>query len=252
MDIPILVAHRGDVQNYPENTLEGIEAAVRVGACVVEFDVQLTRDGVPIIYHDDTLRRTSGVPERLFDLKYEQLQQYSAGEVDRLGDKFRGIKIPTLSQLVSLLQSWPRVMIMVEIKEESLEEFGCKNVVDRITEILAPIKEQCIIISYDADSLDYSRAFGDYLIGWVLHRWDDRSKEHAQELKLDYLICNYKKISLGENVLWQGPWQWVLYEVVDPDLALELAACGATYVETMEIKEMLLHPVLSRAKCFDG
>ena len=252
MDIPILVAHRGDVQNYPENTLEGIEAALRVGACVIEFDVQLTRDGVPIIYHDDTLQRTSGVRERLFDLKYEQLQQYSAGEVDRLGDKFRAIKIPILSQLVSMLKSWPRVMIMVEIKEESLEEFGCKNVVDRIMEILAPIKEQCIIISYDADSLDYSRVAGDYLIGWVLHRWDDKSKQHAQELNPDYMICNYKKVSLGENGLWPGPWQWVLYEVVDPELALELATRGAAYVETMEIKKMLLHPVLSRAKCFDG
>ena len=55
MDIPELVAHRGYALHYPENTLIGIEAAIRAGARYVEVDVQLSADKVPVLFHDRTL-----------------------------------------------------------------------------------------------------------------------------------------------------------------------------------------------------
>ncbi len=56
------LAHRGDHRHAPENTLAAFEAAMRVPACDgLEFDVQLSRDGVPIVLHDETLERVQGV-----------------------------------------------------------------------------------------------------------------------------------------------------------------------------------------------
>ena len=79
-------AHRGDVQNYPENSLEGILSALMLGADVVEIDVRLTKDNVMVLMHDASLKRTTdwqtkagknGLPSsaNVEDWTYEQLRQ---------------------------------------------------------------------------------------------------------------------------------------------------------------------------------
>ena len=55
-----LVAHRGYAARYPENTRESLAAAVRAGARFLEFDVQLSADGVPVLLHDVTLSARPG------------------------------------------------------------------------------------------------------------------------------------------------------------------------------------------------
>jgi glycerophosphoryl diester phosphodiesterase len=61
---PVVVAHRGDSFHAPENTLEAGRAAKKAGAHGWEIDVQLTRDGVPVLLHDESLRRTTDVAVR--------------------------------------------------------------------------------------------------------------------------------------------------------------------------------------------
>src|ERR1017187_4526935 len=64
LDQPVIVAHRGDSFRAPENTLEAARLAREAGASGWELDVQLTRDGVPIILHDESLLRTTDVAAR--------------------------------------------------------------------------------------------------------------------------------------------------------------------------------------------
>ncbi|MDQ1363614.1 MAG: glycerophosphoryl diester phosphodiesterase, partial [Pseudomonadota bacterium] len=61
MAIPNLVAHRGYMERYPENTLVGLEAALQCGAGYIEFDVQCAADGTLVVIHDTELTRTCGV-----------------------------------------------------------------------------------------------------------------------------------------------------------------------------------------------
>jgi glycerophosphoryl diester phosphodiesterase len=61
---PLVVAHRGDSFRAPENTLEAAQLGFQSGAAAWELDVQLTRDGVPIVLHDESLLRTTDVAER--------------------------------------------------------------------------------------------------------------------------------------------------------------------------------------------
>jgi glycerophosphoryl diester phosphodiesterase len=63
-DRPAIIAHRGDSFHAPENTLDAARMAWRAGAQAWELDVQLTRDGVPIVIHDDSLARTTDVAAR--------------------------------------------------------------------------------------------------------------------------------------------------------------------------------------------
>jgi len=250
MEIPQLVAHRGYPRRYPENTLEGINAAIAAGACHVEFDVQVTADGVPVLLHDDSLMRTTGTRGRIINTKLEKLAELPANEPKRFGTRHRSITIPTLAAAVELLIRHPRVTPFVELKEESLEAHGREKVVKNVLAILAPLKARYVIISYDALSLRTARAMGAKRIGWVMRAWNEDSRARATELVPDYLICNYTKLPKDESQpLWFGPWQWMFYEVTQAKLALQLAERGASFIETMAIGEMLKNAQLKRGSC---
>jgi glycerophosphoryl diester phosphodiesterase len=69
------VAHRGRHDSHLENTLEAFRAAYAAGCDMVEFDVQLSRDGVPVVFHDDDCRRLAGRGESVFDLSWDDLRR---------------------------------------------------------------------------------------------------------------------------------------------------------------------------------
>jgi glycerophosphoryl diester phosphodiesterase len=97
--IPLRLAHRGDWRVAPENTLEALAAAMRVPACDgIEFDVQLARDGTPVVIHDDTLERVQGHPARVDAL--------DAGEL-------AAFDVPTLAAVMAAL---PDAWMDVELK----------------------------------------------------------------------------------------------------------------------------------------
>ncbi|MQY15968.1 Glycerophosphodiester phosphodiesterase, cytoplasmic [Streptomyces sp. RB5] len=83
MDIKA-VAHRGDPYTARENTLPSLRCALAKGADAVEFDVRLTRDGVPVLLHDATLERLWGHDVPLAQLTYEELRRLTHGGVPTL------------------------------------------------------------------------------------------------------------------------------------------------------------------------
>ncbi|MCL6454218.1 MAG: hypothetical protein K6T78_11460 [Alicyclobacillus sp.] len=73
-----LLAHRGWSARFPENTALAFEQALRLGIDGIEFDVQLTRDEVPVVIHDPTVDRTTDGHGRVRDLSYRELQHLNA------------------------------------------------------------------------------------------------------------------------------------------------------------------------------
>lgn len=94
LKLPHIIGHRGAAAYAPENTLEGIHTAADMDVEWVELDVKLTKDDVPIIFHDETLERTTGSPGNVADMLYEDLMHLECGSW--FGDSFSGAKIPTL------------------------------------------------------------------------------------------------------------------------------------------------------------
>jgi glycerophosphoryl diester phosphodiesterase len=80
------VAHRGDPYRVRENTLDSLRSALRRGADAVEFDVRLTRDGVPVLLHDDTLKRLWGQDRPLASLSAAEVRELTAGGVPTLAE----------------------------------------------------------------------------------------------------------------------------------------------------------------------
>lgn len=83
------LAHRGDWRHAPENTLAALQAALAVPGCDgVEFDVRLSADGVPVLYHDETLQRVHGRPDRVDAVSARDLEEIG---VPSLADALHGI-----------------------------------------------------------------------------------------------------------------------------------------------------------------
>ncbi|MET9607548.1 glycerophosphodiester phosphodiesterase [Streptomyces sp. NPDC006512] len=78
------VGHRGDPYRFRENTLASVRSAFARGADAVEVDVRLTRDGVPVLLHDDTLERLWGHDVRLDAVTAPQLKELTEGRVPTL------------------------------------------------------------------------------------------------------------------------------------------------------------------------
>ena len=242
--LPQLIAHRGDAQRYPENTLPAINAAVQAGAKYVEFDIQLTANHIPVLFHDAGLKRTTGVEGCIHDLTDHQLKNFSAHEPNRLGESFAPTAIVSLAQACQALATTPAVTCFVELKEESLATFGTSVVVDAVLDVLKcqPAAERFVVISFNLDALLAARQTGWPNIGWVLHTWDDSSRRSAEQLQPQYLFSNTRKIPQTDQPFWPGPWRWAVYEVTDADTALAWAKRGADFIETFRIADLLGDP----------
>lgn len=247
--IPRLVAHRGDRGRYPENTRSSIEAALKCGACFVEFDVQLTQDLVPVVCHDVDLLRVTGQMGNLLQLNYDDLTIYSAHEPERFGARYSYEPIADLASIVQLLQSWPQVTVFVEIKRASIRHFGIEPILSRLSQALQPIQQHCVLISFDDEILRQATGFGFTRTGWVFDDWCDENIAIAEQLQPHFLFTDVDCVPPEVQGLWQGPWQWAVYEVSDPSAALMWANRGADLVETDNIFTMLQSPLLPQDAC---
>lgn len=118
LDHPIVIGHRGAAGEYPENTLMSFEAALAQGAAILESDVHVSRDGVPILLHDPTLERACGDPAAAVDRTWQELCALDAGAGfrDAHGDRpFLGCGI-RIASLAEAFERFPETRFNLEIK----------------------------------------------------------------------------------------------------------------------------------------
>ncbi len=101
LKLPTVIGHRGACGYAPENTLESIKTAASLGVKWVELDVKLTRDSIPIIFHDDDLSRTTNGSGLVAETSYDYIRNLEAGSWFSGG--FAGIKIPTLEEALDII-----------------------------------------------------------------------------------------------------------------------------------------------------
>ena len=235
---PLLVAHRGYPSRYPENTLVGIQAAVAAGAQWFEFDVQLSKDHVPFLCHDDSLKRTAGLDRFIMDLNAADLASVDVGEKARFGDRYAGTHPTKLAELIAWLETQAHIHAFVEIKQESIDRFGLETVVSAVMQAVKPALSQCVIISFNAESLQLARQMGAGPVGWALEDIGAEAVKTALAFKPEYLFVGDRRFTQA-HAACQGPWRWAVYQTQDPRRALQLTEQGAYMVETDAIGDML-------------
>ena len=231
-DEPEIVAHRGDAEHFPENSLPGLEAAWRLGLRYAEFDVQLSADGVPYVIHDARLDRTTNTTGDLRLMMSGQLDGIDAGEPRRFGARHAGTRLPRLADVAALMTETPGAMAFVEIKRASLVHHGRTFCIERILGPLAGILDRCAMISFDLDACRLARAAGGGPIGWVLEGEFAARLPALEDLQPEFAFCDHRLLPTGDS-LPRGSWAWAVYEVAEAQLARALHSRGVALVESM-------------------
>lgn len=146
MPSPLIIGHRGASKFAPENTLSAFRLALESGADGIEFDVRLTKDEIPVVIHDDNLKRTGGKPDLVSQLLVDDLQQFDVGEWFHT-NSFSGEQVPTLKQVFDLFSSRDSLLYL-EMKCSPEER-------DRLVEVCAEtltgcsLKNQVVVECFD-------------------------------------------------------------------------------------------------------
>ena len=127
--LPLIVAHRGDVTNAPENTIPAFRSALDLGADAIELDVRLTRDEKIVVFHDRCLNRTSNGRGPVNQQTLVEVRGLDVGSWFGLG--FRGEQTPTLDEVFESLPA--DFLINVEMK---VIMKGMKLIAHRVAEVV--------------------------------------------------------------------------------------------------------------------
>ncbi|CAI9007070.1 glycerophosphoryl diester phosphodiesterase [Brevibacillus sp. IT-7CA2] len=149
----ICMAHRGWSGKAPENTMTAIRLALAEPAIkAMEIDVQLTRDGVPVLIHDFTLERTTNGRGLVMDHTLAELRELDAGSW--FGDKFAGERIPTLEEVLVAVKG--RCTLNIELKATSDMYPG---IAEKVLALLEKheMKQAVHVTSFDHDLIRHVR-----------------------------------------------------------------------------------------------
>ena len=163
MTVPLIIAHRGASALAPENTIAAFGKAIDSGAEGVEFDVRLSKDGVPVVVHDATLLRTAGINKPVADLTAEQLSRVDVGSwfnsayPAHARPEFAAEGIASLRTVLQLL-SKINGPVYIEMKCETehevspLVEAVCREISS------SPLRQQIIVKSFRLAVIPVARA----------------------------------------------------------------------------------------------
>lgn len=109
-----VIAHRGYSSMFPENTMAAFEGACELGVDYIELDVQLSKDGVPVLFHDTDMKRLTGQEGLISDYTYEELQSFDVGSW--FNASFAGEGIPTLQMALEYIGT-QNCKVYLELKD---------------------------------------------------------------------------------------------------------------------------------------
>lgn len=157
---PLCIAHRGASALAPENTLASFVKAVALGADMIEFDVQLSKDGVPIVFHDEGLERTADSWGDVASLNLEALKKLDAGKW--FSPAFKGETVPTLEEVFSYLNQ--KALMYVELKTQRNRN---AELVQKVAALIQEknLLDQVIVVSFDFEILNLLRKLAPQL--WI-------------------------------------------------------------------------------------
>lgn len=143
----MVMAHRGDSVDAPENTLPAFQAAIDHGADAAEMDVQMTKDGTIVVMHDSSIDRTSTGSGNIWEVTYDEIKDLDNGSF--FSPDFSDTRIPTLDQVIKLCKG--KLYLNIEIKRTGHDDGIEQKVIDIIKG--NQFQGQCDITSMDYNTL---------------------------------------------------------------------------------------------------
>jgi glycerophosphoryl diester phosphodiesterase len=234
-----IIGHRGYPARFPENTLPSLEGALEAGCRFLEWDLHVTADGVPVLFHDDTLERTTDGEGPLRERTLAELKELDAGSW--FDPRFRDTPIPTLEE--ALRGPGRRTEgIYPEVKRVN-DPGDLKKILDQIR--AADLLDRTVLISLNFGLLEGFRKLEPGVrLGWVVGREQDMDGaiRAVAEDGLGVLIPDYRFLlenrertrDLVTRGVELGTWT-----VDDPGDAEALMELGVRRITTNQAGELL-------------
>ncbi|MGI8556530.1 MAG: glycerophosphodiester phosphodiesterase [Pyrinomonadaceae bacterium] len=209
--LPLIIAHRGASAIAPENTLAAFRQAICDGTDGLEFDVQLAKDGVPVVFHDSTLQRIAQKRIRTSHLTAAELKNVNVGAWFNLknpllaNNKFTAETVPTLAQVLDFLNGYNgRIYIELKCRNDEIPAL-VEAVANEIK--AADLLPHIVLKSFNLEAVQQAKKIIPKLctaalfapkIMRLLHRRnhliEQAKKFFAQELSLHYSLATKKMI----------------------------------------------------------
>ncbi len=197
-----IYAHRGASDQYPENTMLAFTKAIEKGADGIEADVQLTKDGVCVLIHDETIDRTSNGMGWVKDYTYRELLEF---EFNNGKDVEEWVKIPNLEQLLALAKE-KKIPLVLDLKTDCIEYDGLEEKVYNLVKKYG-LLESVIFSSSHMESLTTLKAIDASIqAGYVFERRFEDNAIKAAHYKIEYLHPRYSMLTdrIVNNALPHG------------------------------------------------
>lgn len=221
-----VIGHRGASAYAPENTLAAFTKALALGCSYLEFDVMLSADGEPFVFHDETLKRTTNGRGELRLVNTDYINSLDAGRW--FSKRYFGEKIPHLAEVLQWLVA-SNVKANIEIKASpGTAEQTAAVVLTCINRYWPGNKPLPLLSSFDETILSSCRNLAPEMpLGLLLEKWEDNWLQKARELKCYSLHFNRKAINATrvQQVKEQG-YALFVYTVNRKRLARKLLGWG--------------------------
>jgi len=244
-DYVVVISHRGDWRNYPENSIPAIESIIRMGADMMELDVKMTKDSVLVLMHDQTINRMTNGKGLIKDMTYDSLMTFRLKRAH--GAVTDSLRIPTLREallcckdriLVNVDHAYPYYDEIVKLTEE-LGVTGQvlmkgKSKIDKVNEDMAAHENNLLYMPIiDINTTKGKELFAEYMDrGVVPMAYEVCWQKPGEEIE----ECAAKIIETGSklwiNTFWStvcgGPGN-------DDDTAYEAADPGEVYGQYLDM-----------------
>ncbi|MHA1652851.1 MAG: glycerophosphodiester phosphodiesterase [Candidatus Thorarchaeota archaeon] len=207
----LVIGHRGAAAHAPENTLSSFETAWKMGADMVELDIQLTSDGEMVCVHDYDLERVCGVKQLVSETSLEEIRRLDAGD---------GSRIPLLAEVLDFCRG--KIGVNIEIKVPDIEEQALNMVLER------DMRDSVMFSSFFQQTLRHLRELDSFIQTGVLY---SEPPESPVQYALDFGATSINPLffTLTPKIVEQAhdaglkvfPWT-----VNDEDMILEMLKMG--------------------------
>jgi glycerophosphoryl diester phosphodiesterase len=229
---PNIIGHRGAAGHAPENTLSSVQKAFDLGVTWVEADVKLSRDGIPVLFHDDRLDRTTDGNGTVAQKTLDELKRLDAGRW--FDPAFTGESIPTLEELVARLTELQMGLIL-ELKPSRGQEAETGRIVAEmfqdlwLAELPAPV-----ISSFKPAALAaFAEVAPDMARALLVHKLPPDWRRRAEELGAVAIHCDVNDIKRHEvAAILEAGFTVRCYTVNENDEAARLLLWGVQSVFT--------------------
>jgi glycerophosphoryl diester phosphodiesterase len=244
----VLIAHRGESADAPENTIAAFKLAWSRGVPAIELDVHLTRDGSLIVSHDADTKRTTGVSKVIKQSNLDELTTLDAG---RWKDpEWAGEKMPTLVEALRTIPENGRCLIEAKVGPEAVPAL-----VDAVQES-GKRDDQLAIISFHAQTIAEAKRRLPRLKAYYLSGFKRDPSTQEWTPNADELIARAKKIKAdGLDLAANGPvdqafvrrvkdaglelYMWTIDDPADAKRFVEMGVDGITTNRAFRLSKQL-------------